>query len=307
MHRVRERKEKWSKCVPGWWKHPADFSCAFLTSSSYHLCPVWDLGIPHAAFSCWSEKKGIILKFILTCIVKVPWWERHPLPSSPQPANHSDLRRQGEKTLAEKPGVATDSCFTLDLIASYRTQEQLPPRLPHNSPTTPPLACAHTALTMHCCSASENTYTTVQLCAKEQHPCLAWWRLFFKLWTILDVATHGPLTCHRDLLISISVNCTSCIRRFFTEAADFAGWTCSFTPWMQSVFISKVRTRAVINPNLLQWIEITHDSICVLSLHEVRDHPVHEANREQYAAITLVNCTGLWGSTTLWSSSDCLV
>lgn len=40
-----------------------------------------------------------------------------------------------------------------------------------------------------------------------------------------------------------------------TEAADIAGGVCSFTCRLQSSFISEVRARDALSPNIHQWIE----------------------------------------------------
>lgn len=59
--------------------------------------------------------------------------------------------------------------------------------------------------------------------------------------------------CSHNVTLILSNPC--CTHKIFTEGAEVEGGICNFTHRLQFMFINKVRTRPIINPNCIQLIE----------------------------------------------------
>ncbi len=98
-------------------------------------------------------------------------------------------------------------------------------------------------------------------------------------------------------------------QRIITGAADINEIICSFTHKLHFLFINKVRTRAIINLNILDWIKLIEKCSVVVVIEFVcgrnddsSSHlfqPSQGWLNEPHGAITLVKRTALWGQTRL--------
>lgn len=147
-------------------------------------------------------------------------------------------------------------------------------------------------------------------CVEGNRSHLAWWGLFIHCGLFWE-RRHTALLCAIEIDQLYSYFSKSCCTNMktFTEAAGIAGGICSFTRQLQFVVINKVRTRCIINPNILQWIKSALHSFCITFLGTVTSSkrskwttPEHSRQQSHYS-----NVLDFGGSNPLGSNIDCLV